>query len=84
LELRLDPHAQKEIRLYAERLLELTRKVAPRCCASFDRHRLGGVSFSREEFAELRRRLETPGEEPALSGKALERFEAKLRPGRRE
>ncbi|MDR1948447.1 MAG: FAD-dependent thymidylate synthase [Spirochaetaceae bacterium] len=97
LALRLDPHAQKEIRLYAEVLLEITRKVAPRCCESFERHIRGGVSFSQEEFTELKRRLraggggegagEIPGE-PAggngLTGKALERFEEKLRSGRQK
>ncbi|QQO09515.1 FAD-dependent thymidylate synthase [Breznakiella homolactica] len=88
LSLRLDSHAQKEIRLYAEVLLDITRKVAPRCCDSFERHMLGGVSFSREEFAELRRRLgDTPqNAEPAavLEGKALERFEEKLRTGKQK
>jgi thymidylate synthase (FAD) len=86
LELRLDPHAQKEIRLYAEAILEITKKVAPRCCGAFERHLLGGISFSREEFAELKFRL---GESGAggppgtrLEGKALERFEEKLRTGR--
>ncbi|MDR0388965.1 MAG: FAD-dependent thymidylate synthase [Spirochaetaceae bacterium] len=94
LGLRLDPHAQKEIRLYAEVLFELARKVAPRCCESFERHVLSGVRFSREEFIELKRRLaaaaggETggaPGDGlPALSGKALERFEEKLKTGRQK
>jgi thymidylate synthase (FAD) len=82
LELRLDAHAQLEIRRYAEAILEITRKVAPRCCAAFERHRLEGVRFSREEFAELRRRLGMSGEaagKNALEGKALERFEEKLR-----
>jgi thymidylate synthase (FAD) len=90
LELRLDAHAQKEIRLYGEVLLDITKKVAPRCCESFERHILGGVSFSQEEFAELRRRLNgTGGGKDAesgsgpsgapLTGKALERFEEKLR-----
>jgi thymidylate synthase (FAD) len=81
LELRLDAHAQLEIRRYAEVLFEITRKVAPRCCASFERHCLDGVRFSRDEFAEIRRRLGTHGEaaENALEGKALERFEEKLR-----
>jgi thymidylate synthase (FAD) len=81
LELRLDAHAQLEIRRYAEVLFEITRKVAPRCCASFERHRLEGVRFSREEFAELRRRLGPAGEaagKAVLEGKALERFEEKL------
>jgi thymidylate synthase (FAD) len=87
LELRLDVHAQLEIRRYAEVLLEITRKVAPWCCASFERHRLGGVRFSQDEFAELKQRLgvcgETAGQgaagETTLKGKALERFEEKLR-----
>jgi thymidylate synthase (FAD) len=86
LELRLDAHAQLEIRRYGEVLLELAQKVAPRCCESFERHRLKGVSFSREEFAELKRRLGA-GDDPAaaspgkaaLTGKALERFEEKLK-----
>jgi thymidylate synthase (FAD) len=85
LELRLDAHAQLEIRRYAEALLDITRKVAPRCCASFERHMLGGISFSREEFAELRRRLGATEGDPsagALEGRDLERFEEKIRSGR--
>ncbi|MDR0378009.1 MAG: FAD-dependent thymidylate synthase [Spirochaetaceae bacterium] len=79
LELRLDAHAQLEIRRYGETLLEITRKAAPRCCASFEKHRLNGVRFSQDEFSELTRRLEG-GEagESLLKGKALERFEEKL------
>ena len=81
LDLRLDGHAQKEIRLYAQVLLEIAKKVAPVCCASFERHILGGVRFSGEELAELRKRL--AGNDPGvLKGKALERFEEKIRSGR--
>jgi thymidylate synthase (FAD) len=88
LELRLDGHAQKEIRVYAEVLFDITKKVAPRCCASFERHMLRGVRFSGVEFAELQRRLGVsgnPAETPAgesgtgLTGKDLERFEEKLK-----
>jgi len=97
LELRLESHAQKEIRQYAEVLFEIAKKVAPRCCESFQRHILGGVRFSGEEFAELRKRLEANDGAPraeadqsaassgvpgVLSGKALERFEEKIRSGR--
>ncbi|MDR2499563.1 MAG: FAD-dependent thymidylate synthase [Treponema sp.] len=79
LELRLDPHAQREIRRYAGALLALARKVAPRCCESFARHCLGGRTFSQDELAELRRRLGLGGAEASpLSGKDLERFEEKL------
>jgi thymidylate synthase (FAD) len=51
LKLRLDAHAQREIRLYAEAIFGIAKTVAPCCCESFDRHVLGAVSFSREEFA---------------------------------
>jgi thymidylate synthase (FAD) len=92
LELRLDAHAQKEIRAYAEVLLDITRCVAPRCSESFTRHMLGAVSFSADEFAELKRRLATAvgnaqGENTTggtLSSKALERFEEKLATGRQK
>lgn len=86
LMLRLDPHAQKEIRLYSAALLELTRAVAPRAVESFERHILNAVRFSGAEMAELRRRLAAgPGAQAegcALSAKELERFEEKLRSGK--
>ncbi len=83
LALRLDAHAQKEIRAYAEVILDLARKVAPAATASFERHLLEGVRFSGPELAELRRRLaNATGGPEALAGKELERFEEKLRSGR--
>jgi thymidylate synthase (FAD) len=82
LKLRLDAHAQKEIRLYAGVLFEIAKKVAPRCCESFKKHMLDGVRFSGEELAELKRRLEgKSGDNGGLSGKDLERFEEKLKNG---
>lgn len=77
LALRLDAHAQLEIRRYAEVMLELARRVAPAACASFENHILGGLRFSAAELGELGRRLR--GEKGGLSGKELERFEEKLR-----
>ncbi|WP_304222979.1 FAD-dependent thymidylate synthase [Gracilinema caldarium] len=82
LKLRLDAHAQKEIREYAQVMFEITKKVAPRCCESFEQHILGGLRFSKEELAELKRRLGLAVDAESLSGKALERFEEKLRSGR--
>ncbi|MDR0629854.1 MAG: FAD-dependent thymidylate synthase [Treponema sp.] len=84
LELRLSVHAQKEIRCYAGVLLKITKKVAPRSCMSFEQYVLDGVSFSREEFAEIRRRLgvaEGSAADASLEGKDLARFEAKLKAG---
>jgi thymidylate synthase (FAD) len=84
LALRLDAHAQKEIRVYAEVMLDIAKKVAPRCCESFERHILGGVRFSQEELAEIKRRLNQEKTESMLSGKNLERFEEKLKTGRQK
>ena len=96
LKLRLDSHAQKEIRLYAEVLFDITKKVAPQCCASFQEHILGGVRFSRKELAELRWRLKAEEDQDKedkslntkndnnLSGKELERFEEKITHGRQK
>lgn len=89
--LRLDAHAQREIREYAAVLLDVTRAVAPAATASFERHLLNGVRFSEAEFAELRRRLAPADPDAdrgsgtgvtALKGKELERFEEKLRSGK--
>ncbi|MDR2343611.1 MAG: FAD-dependent thymidylate synthase, partial [Spirochaetaceae bacterium] len=79
LELRLGPHAQKEIRLYAEVLLDISRRVAPRCCESFERHILGGLNFSKDELLEIKRRLSGGEGESRLDTKALSRLEEKLR-----
>jgi len=94
LMLRLDAHAQKEIRLYAAAMLDITRAVAPKATESFERHTLSAVRFSGAEMAELKRRLaaqsDTDGGSgivsavaaPLLKGKDLERFEEKLRTGK--
>ena len=80
LKLRLDPHAQKEIRDYAVVVFDLARTVCPVACAAFDEYVSGGITFSRKELAALHDLL--AGREVGLSGKALERFNAKLE-GRR-
>jgi thymidylate synthase (FAD) len=83
--LRLDLHAQLEIREYARVLLDITRAVAPAACASFENHVLGGTRFSAEEMNELKLRLagaEKTATASGLSGKKLDRFEEKLRSGR--
>jgi len=83
LMLRLDSHAQKEIRLYAQVILEITRKVAPAATASFERNILSAVRFTGAEMAELRRRLSGGNpDDSQLKGKELERLEEKLRSGK--
>lgn len=80
LALRLDEHAQKEIRAYAAVLLSLARSVAPVAVGSFERNILSGTRFSGAEMEALRRRVR--GEPSGLTGREAERFEEKLRSGR--
>lgn len=80
LKLRLDIHAQKEIRDYAQVLFDIVKKVVPLAATSFENFMKGGVVFSAEEMNDLRARLE--GREGTLSGKKLERFNEKLATGK--
>ncbi len=79
LKLRLDSHAQYEIRVYAEVMLEMCRKVAPMATESFINHMNHGVNFSGEEMDALRKVL--AGEPNPLEGKKLDRFNEKIKTG---
>ncbi len=79
IQLRMDAHAQREIRAYALVMRDIAAKVCPLAFESFNRHVVGGVRFSGEEMRALKRRL--AGEESGLKGRAAERFEAKLKDG---
>ncbi|NLJ46471.1 MAG: FAD-dependent thymidylate synthase [Treponema sp.] len=80
LSLRLDSHAQKEIRAYAAVLMEAARAVAPMATESFERNVLLGTRFSGPEMEALRRLVR--GEPSGLEGRDAERFEEKLRTGK--
>ena len=54
IKLRLHPHAQWEIRQYAQVIFDLTRKVAPLTCEAFEEHWQEGVKLSRSEVQALR------------------------------
>ena len=83
LKLRMDPHAQKEIRLYAEVLYETVKKVCPAAAEAFEEHQRGAVSFSAKEFAALNAKLGgKTDEELGLDEKELARFKEKLQTGR--
>jgi thymidylate synthase (FAD) len=65
LSLRADPHAQHEIRVYAEAMLETVRRWVPITHAAFVDHRLGAAQLSAKALAVVRRMLagETPAQE---------------------
>jgi thymidylate synthase (FAD) len=66
LKLRLDPHAQWEIRQYASAIAQLVKVRVPLAWASFEEHVLKGASLSRTELRALRGLLT-----PELYGEAL-------------
>ena len=53
LKLRLDSHAQKEIRDYGLALARCARAVAPVAYGAFERHFLNGIRLSASELSEL-------------------------------
>lgn len=76
LRLRLDPHAQYEIRVYAEAMAKCARAVAPIAYEAFEEHILRSVAFSQAECIALSRMLS--GEPVGLEGRTLAEFQAKL------
>lgn len=76
LRLRMDPHAQYEIRVYAEAMAQCAKAVAPLAYEAFEEHILGSVNFSRAECEALSALL--GGREIELTGRNLAAFEAKL------
>lgn len=76
LALRMDAHAQYEIRVYADQIYDLIKLVCPMACEAFENHMLGGVRFSKSEMDALKKML--AGEEDPLTGRAEEIFRQKL------
>ena len=77
LALRLDAHAQYEIREYAKVILEIVKKVAPLASEAFENNRMHSVRISREEKEAIRAVLD--GKEMPLEGRALEILKEKLK-----
>ncbi|MCK0167804.1 FAD-dependent thymidylate synthase [Jannaschia sp. S6380] len=57
LRLRADPHAQMEIRVYAEAMCEIVRDWVPLAYGAFEDYRLGGASLSATGVECVRRML---------------------------
>lgn len=54
IRLRIDSHAQEEIRVYAQAMLDLIRPIVPYAIEAYEEHVLGAVKFSRTEMEFLR------------------------------
>jgi len=57
LSLRADAHAQYEIRVFAEAMLDVLRRWVPLSAEAFDQHRLHAVTLSKNAIDVVRRRL---------------------------
>ncbi len=57
LRLRADPHAQYEIRVYADAICDVVRDWVPHAFAAFEDYRLNAVTFSGKGMACLKRML---------------------------
>lgn len=76
LRLRMDAHAQYEIRVYADAMAKCAQAVAPLAYAAFEEHILGSIAFSKSECAALAAMLD--GREVELTGRALTAFQDKV------
>jgi thymidylate synthase (FAD) len=79
LSLRLDPHAQEEIRLFAAEMAKIARLVAPIAFEAFEELSLSALSLSRREQVAVRALLEgkTPEAACAFAGLPLTREDGK-------
>jgi len=85
LRLRIDPHAQYEIRLYGEVMAEMTKQVAPMAWEAFEDYILKSEKFSRLELNILAEQFDTSGitkeylESKGLGKREAEEFLEKLK-----
>ena len=73
LSLRADPHAQYEIRVYAEAMLDMVRRWLPIACEAFEDYAVGGAHLSRHGIDIVRRML--AGESVAQEDSGLSKRE---------
>ena len=76
LELRMDSHAQWEIRQYANAIAGIVKAICPIAYEAFARHRLNGKHFSSEEIGVIRGLLD--GKANPLEGLKRKEFDEKL------
>lgn len=57
ISLRADPHAQYEIRVYADAMIDTVRRWVPLACKAFEDYRMGAVHLSAQGLTIVRRLL---------------------------
>lgn len=76
LKLRMDHHAQYEIRVYANEIAKIAKAVAPHAYQAFEDYILNSLRLSRREKTALGNVMK--GLDPGLEGKELDKFNNKL------
>jgi thymidylate synthase (FAD) len=82
LMLRADPHAQYEIRVYADAMIDILKAWCPFAYEAFEEHRLHGARFSRSGLKVLQRMLageKVTQETSGLTKREWAEFEAALK-----
>jgi len=87
LRLRMDWHAQYEIRVYGDAMAKIAQAVCPQAYAAFEEHILHGRSFAKSELELLTQALDMARLEAAMEGSDMRasrrrEFLDKLRVGR--
>jgi thymidylate synthase ThyX len=72
ISLRSDPHAQHEIRVYSDAMLEMLEPIAPICVAAFIDYQLKGKSLSRMELDTLRELYKVCATESVIGSEHLD------------
>ncbi|WP_428248109.1 FAD-dependent thymidylate synthase [Ferrovibrio sp.] len=84
LSLRADSHAQYEIRVYADAMLDTVKRWVPACYDAFVEYRIGGASLSATALKTVRRLLAGEAVDQASSGLSAREWrelQAVLNPG---
>lgn len=75
LKLRLDWHAQYEIRIYAEKIAEILKELLPMAYEAFEDYELNSVTFSKNELTILKESLNTNFSTELIEKSGLKKLE---------
>ncbi len=75
LKLRLDKHAQYEIKVYAEKMAEIVKTVVPMAYEAFEDYVLNSVTFSKEELKLIKKYLPESFSDEELNNPNFSKYE---------
>jgi len=75
LKLRLDKHAQYEIKVYAEKMAEIVKTVVPMAFEAFEDYVLNSVTFSKEELKLIKKYLPESFSDEELNNPNFSKYE---------